>query len=278
MSGIALTNNSGGITPVNPDIEFIQGNDGINVPPNPTTHIVLVLGDNTQGVDTSGNAATYTETITMLDATESQKGVVLLASNAETIAGTVTTKATTPDDIKAKLGAQTLHGIPYGNATTGAIQWLAEASDGQIPIGDTGGIPILGNITSLDGTVNITNGPGSIDLSVANELLGTTTTTGAVTSDVITVPLGAVPGTFQFEARVKAYDSVTPSGSGYNIYSTFRTDGTTATLIGNQDVYNEDPILNDADAYFIASGNDAVLQVLGVTGLTINWSAETEIT
>ena len=56
MSGISLTNNSGGITPVNPDIEFIQGNDGIPVPPNPTTHIVLLLGDNTQGVDLSGNA------------------------------------------------------------------------------------------------------------------------------------------------------------------------------------------------------------------------------
>ncbi len=31
MSNISITNNSGGITPVDPDIEFIQGNDGINV-------------------------------------------------------------------------------------------------------------------------------------------------------------------------------------------------------------------------------------------------------
>ena len=33
-----------------------------------------------------------------------------------------------------------------------------------------------------------------------------------------------------------------------------------------------------ADAYFIASGNNAVLQVLGVALLTINWVAEAEIT
>jgi hypothetical protein len=277
MSGISLTNNSGGITPVNPDIEFIQGNDGINVGPNPTTHIALIVGDNTQGVNTSGNAGTYTETITMFNATTSQKGVTLLASNAETIAGTVTTKVTTPDDIKAKLGVQTLHGIPYGNATTGTIQWLAEATDGQIPIGDTGGVPILGNITSSDGSITVTNSAGSIDLS-ATRAKGTTSTTNAVTGNILSVPLGAVAGTFQFEARVKAFESTGPAGAGYNIYATFVTDGVSATLVGNQDIFNEDVSLTNADAYFIASGNNAILQVLGVAGLTISWAGETQIT
>ncbi len=430
MSGISLTNNNGGITPVNPDIEFIQGNDGINVPPNPTTHIVLLLGDNAQGVDTSGNAGAYTETITMFDATTAQKGVTLLASNAETIAGTVTTKATTPDDIKAKLGAQTLHGLPYGNSQTGSIQWLAEATDGQIPIGDTGGVPVLNNITSIDGTITVTNGPGTIDLSsavsssdiatltgnsggavgpepvtfnvnfigdtaqgvhvngnagmwtetitiddattaqkgvilladntealagsntakamtpddvqikvgtqtlhglaygagntsaiawlgeatdgqipigdtggvpVLNNITsldgsititngpgtidlsstafkGITTTIGAVTSDLITVSLGMIAGTFQFEARVKAFESTTPAGAGYNIYGTFTTDGMASTLVGDQSIFNEDIALSTADAYFVASGNNAILRVLGVALLTIDWVGETEMT
>lgn len=278
MSGISLTNQNGGITPVNPDIEFIQGNDGIPVPPNPTTHILLLLGNNTQGVDLSGNAGAYTETITMFDATTSQKGVTLLANNMETIAGTVTTKATTPDDIKAKLGSQTLHGIPYGNATTGAIQWLAAATDGQIPIGDTGGVPVLANITSTDGSVTVTNGAGTIDLSIANEFTGTATTVSNVTANIITIPLGVVAGTFQFEARVKGFESTGPAAAGYNVMATFITDGATATLIGNQDVFNESAALMAADAYFIASGNNAILQVLGVTALTINWVAETEKT
>lgn len=280
MSGISLTNQNGGITPVNPDIEFVQGNDGIPVPPNPTTHIVLLLGNNTQGVDTSGNAGTYTETITMFDATTAQKGVTLLASNAETIAGAITTKATTPDDIKAKLGVQTSHGLAYGAGQSSAIQWLGEEADGQLPIGQTGGIPVLGNITSIDGSVTVTNGPGSIDLSVSNELFGTGTTIGAVTTNLITIPLGAIPGVFQFEARVKGYESTGPSAIGLNIYSTFRTDGTIATLVGNEDVFNEDIALADANGYFMSTGSDnnAILQVLGVSGLTINWSAETEIT
>jgi hypothetical protein len=275
MSNISITNPGGG-TLVDA-VEFIQGNDGINVPSDPSTHILYLLGDNTQGVDLSGNAGTYTETITMFDATTAQKGVVLLASNAETIAGTDTTKATTPDDIKAKLGAQTLHGLAYGNATTGAVQWLAEATDGQIPIGDTGGVPILANITSLDGSITITNGSGSIDLS-SDGFTGTGTSVGAVTVDLITIPLGAVAGTFQFEARAKGYEATGPDGCGYNIYATFITDGVTATLVGDQDIFNEGATLVDADAYFVESGNNAVLQVLGVTGLTIDWVAQTNKT
>lgn len=213
-----------------------------------------------------------------IDATTTQVGVVVLADNAEALAGTNTTKAMTPQDVQVKVGAQTLHGLAYGAGNAAAIAWLGEAADGQIPIGQTGGPPVLNHITSSNGTVTITNGPGSIDLSVTNENVGTATTINAVTQDIITVPLGLVAGTYQFEARVKAFDAATPSGAGYNIYATLRTDGTTATLIGNQDVFNEDPALGTADAYFIASGNNAVLQVLGVAGLTIHWSAETEIT
>lgn len=238
------------------------------------TAVNSVTGAN--GVDAT--PTTGAVTVSGINATTTQVGVVTLATNAETIAGTSTTKVTTPDDIKAKLGVQTAHGLAYGAGTAAAVAWLGEAANGQIPIGQTGGIPVLNNITSLNGTVTITNGPGTIDLSVTNENVGTVTTVGATTQNIITIPLGAVAGTYQFEARVKAFDASTPSGAGYNIYATLRTDGATATLIGNQDVFNEDPALATADAYFIASGNNAVLQVLGVTGLTINWSAESEKT
>jgi hypothetical protein len=94
----------------------------------------------------------------------------------------------------------------------------------------------------------------------------------------LTIPLGVVAGTFQFEARVKAFESTTPAGAGYNIYATFTTDGIAATLVGDQPIFNEDAALSTADAYFVASGNNAVLQVLGVALLTIDWAGETEVT
>lgn len=270
MSGVSLTNNNGGITPVDPDIEFLQGNDGLNVGPNPTTHILLLLGDNTQGVDVSGNPVTYTTTITMFDSTESQKGVVLLASNAETITGTDTTKATTPDDIKAKLGVQTLHGIPYGNATTGAIQWLAEAADGQIPIGDTGGIPILANITSMDGTVTITNGPGTIDLSVTSTISGTATSVNGSTEDLITLALGASPACYRFTFNIAGRDTATNDCVGYSLEGTVKTDGAVAAVVASPFTDNdEDAPLIAASIDLVASLNNAILQVTGVTAKTI---------
>ncbi len=107
---------------------------------------------------------------------------------------------------------------------------------------------------------------------------GTGTTVGATTADLFSIPLGAVAGTYQFEARVKGFEATTPAGCGYNVYATFTTDGATANLVGVQSVFNENAALVDADAYFVASGNNAVLQVLGVTALTINWSGEADIT
>lgn len=158
----------GSSIPATANIEFIQGNDGIPVPPDPATHIVQLLGNTTQGIQTSGNAGTFTETITALDATTAQKGVILLATNATTITGASTTTVVTPAGLNAKLGAQTLNALPYGGGSTAALNWLAAATNGQIPIGSTGNPPSLANITSTDGSITITNGPGTINLKANN--------------------------------------------------------------------------------------------------------------
>lgn len=131
----------------------------------------------------------------------------------------------------------------------------------------------LSNFDSTDFTVDA---DGFVQIKGSSN--ATTTTIGAVTADLLTIPLGAVPGVYQFEARVAAFDSATPSGAGYNVYGTFRTDGLAATLVGNQDIYNEEATLMTADAYFTASGNDAILRVLGVVALTIDWAGESKLT
>lgn len=46
-----------------PNIEYVQGNDGVDVGPDPTTHVIKILGDTTKGTYSSGDAGTYTETI-----------------------------------------------------------------------------------------------------------------------------------------------------------------------------------------------------------------------
>jgi len=268
---------TGGAAPGTPNIQFLAGNDGLKVGPNPATFTINLIGDTTKGVHVT-NTAAFTEQITIDNATTTQRGVALLSTNPQALSGTDTTTSMTPQDVQVKVGAQTLHGLAYGAGNAAAIQWLGEASNGQIPIGSTGNAPQLGFITSLDGSLVVTNGPGSIDLSVTDTHVGTATTVDAVTANIITIPLGATPATSQFEARVKSFDTTSPNASGYNIYATFVTDGTTATLIGDQSVFNEAPALAAGDSYFVASGNNAILQVLGVLGFTLHWSAETEIT
>lgn len=217
MSGISLTNNnSGGIMPVNPDIEFLRGNDAVAVPPDATTHILELIGSTVA----NGTNATPVE-------------VINSAPNTENIEVQVATAAASSD---------------INNAG------LASFSSDEFNVDANGFV------------------------TLANVLEDTATTIGATTANIITIPLGVVAGTFQFEARVKGFEATGPAAAGYNVYATAITDGITARIVGNQDVFNEDPSLTAADAYFIASGNNAILQVLGVALLTINWSAETEIT
>lgn len=106
----------------------------------------------------------------------------------------------------------------------------------------------------------------------ANE--GTGTTVGAVTADVITIPLGAVAGTYTIEARVAGFEATTPAGAGYQLVAMFRTTGAAATQIGITDrIANEEAALTACNADFIASANNIILRVTGTIGLTIDWKA-----
>jgi hypothetical protein len=270
--------NTGSISP-NPNIEFIEGNTGGPVGSDPVTFIINVVGDTVQGVSVDGDPVTYTETITVADATTAQKGVILLADNAETIAGTVTDKAVTPDDLKAKLGVQTQNGIPYGDTTTAAIQWLGEAADGQLPIGQTGGSPVLGYITSIDGSIVVTNNPGSIDLSAKLSYTTTTSDMDGQTQTLVSFPLGLTPGTYRFTFGVVAY--LTPSvnyptglSSGYGSFRTVRTDGAAGTLIGATTAFvDEEGDMDNVLVLNTISGNTTEIVVTGLAGETINWKA-----
>ena len=62
------------------------------------------------------------------------------------------------------LATLTNHGILLGSGT-GAITPLAEATDGQIPIGDTGADPVLATITGTTNRVTVSNAAGSITLT-----------------------------------------------------------------------------------------------------------------
>lgn len=157
---------------------------------------------------------------------------------------------------------------------------LGVDSSGIIPdsfVTDSGtAVPSLGVLNVLgDGTTIATSGSGNtITISGLNTIVDTGITVGAVTDDLVTIALGATPSSFTFEARVAGFESTGPSGTGYSLFACARTDGATATLVGTVDqIINQDVALTASNATFVVSGNDAILRVTGVAGLTIHWSA-----
>ncbi len=143
-----------------------------------------ILGTSLQGLSFSGLGSTLTGTIA--NATTAQKGVAELASNAETLAGTDTERIVTPDDLKAKLGVQTLNGIAFGAGTAAALSWtnsanygvlissgagvpsfLANGTSGQVLLATTGSTPSWGTAPASAGTITGDSG-GALSQTASN--------------------------------------------------------------------------------------------------------------
>jgi hypothetical protein len=94
---------------------------------------------------------------------------------------------------------------------------------------------------------------------------------------VITFPLGAVPAAYVFDGVATGFNASTPAGCSYFQVTGFRTTGTVASLIGqNITTIIEDAALMNADFIAVASGNNVLFQVVGVNGLTIDWTVKFE--
>jgi hypothetical protein len=137
------------------------------------------------------------------------------ASDAETLAGTVTNKAVAPSNLKAKLGLQTVHALPVGNSDSLALNWLAVGLNGQTIMGSTGAdcgwtsSPQFGGSVTATNDINTTAGnltASNGGLIVSNNAASTadaqvefrkTRTSGIITS-------GDGLGTMRFEG----YDGV----------------------------------------------------------------------
>lgn len=165
------------------------------------------------------------------------------------------------------------------------IQKLFDGSasgDVETLTGDVGGavgVDAAFNINLLTGD-GLTSTGNSVTNTITFTLDGltqaTATTVGAVTADIITIPLGAVATTYFVEAKIVGYNVSVPSGCGYNLLAAVRTNGIAAVFVNLQDKYNaEDGATFGADANFVISGNNLIVRVLGVVGLTINWKATT---
>lgn len=122
------------------------------------------------------------------------------ASNAETVAGVLANVVVAPSTLKAKLGAQTNHGVLVGAGTTAAVTALAVGGANSVLAGAAGADPAFTATPTLT-TLNTTGAivAGTTVTATAGAIVAATNvtaTTGAVLAGTtVTATLGAITAT-----------------------------------------------------------------------------------
>jgi hypothetical protein len=132
------------------------------------------------------------------------------------------------------------------------------------------------NINLLTGDGLTSTGAGNtITFTLDGYVKGSGQTIGAVTADLITIPMGAVAGVKTVEAKVLGFESTTPAGCGYDVLAVVRTTGAAAALVGVTSRYvAEEAALVGCDADIVVAGNNLIVRATGVAALTVNWKAD----
>jgi len=135
------------------------------------------------------------------------------------------------------------------------------------------------NGITVKGGVDAGNPPGTglsneVSIYLTNRVTGTVTTTDATPTTLISFPLGGSPGTILAWGDITVYSPTLLSGSSYTFEGAAFTDGVTATEIAveNKNVF-EPAAMTAADFNIGVVGNNAVIEVVGIAGQTLNWSA-----
>jgi hypothetical protein len=156
--------------------------------------------------------------------------------------------------------------VPVGGGTV-AIEALQ---------GNTGG-PVypIGGIVDVVGSGNITtSGFGnSIVITEPSFISHTVNTTDATPTTIFSLSLGGVPATWAINVDIICLNTSVTDGAGFNVFGLMVTDGTSATEIQSEVGINlYGPTLTTATVTLTASGNDVVLQVVGVAATNITWN------
>ena len=173
-------------------------------------------------------------------------------------------------------------------------QWFIGTTAGNLPPSvptsfvtdvNSPSIPIANIENVFGGTISINNnngiqtdgssGSNTLTVQLTNRIQGTVTTTDATPTTILSFNLGATPGVFTFQTEIACFNLTNVNGDGYSIFGTARTDGVNATLCDNPDKVINEEVNDNADATMVVSGNNVIIQAVGLPGVTHHWRALT---
>ncbi len=118
------------------------------------------------------------------------------------------------------------------------------------------------------------NNGAVVYVEVTNRLMGTATSTDASTENLVSFALASTPSSYRFEFSVTGRDTSTGDTVGYTMFASAKTNGTTSSIVATPFVDgDEDASLIGATIDFIASSNNVIVQVTGVSSQTISYRA-----
>jgi len=117
------------------------------------------------------------------------------------------------------------------------------------------------------------SGSNTLTAKLSNRATGSVTTAAAAITTLITLPMSASPGVMYIAGNVQAFNASTPTGASYSFSGCYITTGLAATEIAVEfhDTFQQAAMVT-SDIFLSASGNNILLQVQGVVGLSINWN------
>lgn len=124
-----------------------------------------------------------------------------------------------------------------------------------------------------DNGVTFTGSGNTVTLLLTNRATASVSTSDDTPTTALTFPLGAVAGVYYVEGSIVAFNSTDVAGGVYNFISGMRTTGAAATEIGTEDkAVFEEAAMADSDFAITVDGNNAIVEVTGIAGKTIDWN------
>jgi len=162
-----------------------------------------------------------------------------------------------------------------GVASTPSVATTYTTDSGSaVPVANN--LNIIGDQTVVNDNQGIvTSASGStVSVKLTNRQTGQINTSDDTPTPILSFMFGSSGDVTTFEGTVTAIRADNGHGASWRVFSSFRSDGASTTEIGEDVSLNFNDIdLSTASVGFSAIGNAAVLQVIGIVGVSMRWDA-----